>query len=77
MTEKLPIISNCILNIMHKEILTKEQIKLFRREFNEKMFRAQFAYFRDIDYSEKVIYMNGFAVPDSRIKKSLIDFSLS
>lgn len=59
-----------------QEIIQKAK-KIFGREFNEKMFRVQLAYFRDIDYSEKVIYMKGFKVPDSRIKKSLIDFSLS
>lgn len=57
--------------------ITERAKKIFGREFNEKIFRAQLAYFQDIDYSEKVIYMKGFAMPDSRIKKHLIDFSLS
>lgn len=59
-----------------REIAEKAR-KIFGREFNEKIFRAQLAYFRDIDYSEKVIFMKGCAVPDNHIKKGLIDFSLS
>ena len=45
-------------------------------EFNEKIFRAQLAYFKDIDYSEQVIYKKGFSVDDAIIKKELIEFSL-
>lgn len=59
-----------------KEIVRRAK-KIFGREFNEKMFRAQLAYFRDIDYSEKVIYMKGFKISDSKAKSGLIDFSLS
>ena len=51
--------------------------KLFGQEFNEKMFRVQLAYFKDVDYSEKIIYMRGFEVQDNIVKKSLINFSLS
>lgn len=56
--------------------IIKKAKQIFGREFNEKMFRAELAYFKDIDYSEKVIYMKGFAMPDSKIKKALINFSL-
>lgn len=57
--------------------IIKRAKRLFGSEFNEKMFRAQLAYFKDLDYSEKVIYMKGREVPDKVVKKSLIDFSLS
>lgn len=57
--------------------IVKKANKLFGHEFNEKMFRAQLAYFKDVDYSEKVIYMSGLEVPDNIIKKGLINFSLS
>ena len=57
--------------------IVKRAKKLFGTEFNEKMFRAQLAYFKDIDYSEELIYMKGFETKDSVIKKSLINFSLS
>lgn len=50
--------------------------KIFGLEFNEKMFRSQLAYFKDIDYSEKIIYMNGFKIEDETIKKELKKFSL-
>ncbi len=49
---------------------------IFGNEFNEKIFRAQLAYFKDIDYSEKIIYMKNREVDDKIIKKALADFSL-
>lgn len=57
--------------------IIKKVRKIFGHEFNEKIFRAQLSYFKDIDYSEKVIYLPGSKVPDSVIKKELINFSLS
>ena len=57
--------------------IVKRAKELFGKEFNEKIFRTQLAYFKDVDYSEKIIYMKGFKIPDDQIKKSLIDFSLS
>jgi len=59
-----------------KEI-AKRAKKIFGNEFNEKLFRVQLAYFKDINYSEKIIYMKGFETDDKVIKKSLIDFSIS
>lgn len=50
--------------------------QIFGREFNEKLFRTQLAYFKDIDYSEKIIYMKGFSVSDKAIQKALQEFSL-
>ena len=37
--------------------ITKE---LFGSFFNEKLFRQQLCYFDDIDYSEEVVFMDGF-----------------
>lgn len=51
--------------------------RIFGREFNEKLFRAQLAYFKDIDYSEEVIYLKGFKTKDTDIRKSLLELSLS
>lgn len=51
--------------------------KIFKQEFNEKVFRSQLAYFKDMDYSEEVIYMPGRAVADKVIKKELEKVSLS
>ncbi|MCK5085005.1 MAG: nucleotidyl transferase AbiEii/AbiGii toxin family protein [Candidatus Pacebacteria bacterium] len=56
--------------------INKKAKKIFSTEFNEKMFRAQLAYFKDLDYSEKIMYMKGFKVDDKIIKKDLIKFSL-
>ena len=57
------------------EIITRAK-RIFRNEFNEKIFRARLAYFKDIDYSEKVIYLKEFKTKDEIIKKELISFSL-
>lgn len=57
------------------EIVVKG-VEMFGIEFNEKIFRTQLAYFEDIDYSEKIIYKNGFSTDDETIKKALIEFSL-
>jgi hypothetical protein len=50
--------------------------ELFSAEFNEKIFRAQLAYFKDVNYTEKVVYLKGFEVDDKIIEKKLIEFSL-
>jgi len=59
---------------IHKII--KRARRIFGLEFNEKLFRAQLSYFKDIDYTEKVDYLKGFEVGDEIIKKKLADFSL-
>ena len=58
------------------EIVEKAR-NIFSSEFNEKIFRAQLAYFKDIDYTEKVIFSQGFETNDKIIQSSLIDFSLN
>lgn len=51
-------------------------VEIFGNEFNEKIFRTQLAYFKDIDYSEQIIYKKGFSTEDKIIKKTLVEFSL-
>jgi len=51
--------------------------QIFGNEFNEKLLRTQLAYFQDINYQEKIVYLKGFEVSDKIIKKELINFSLS
>lgn len=58
------------------EIVNKAE-KIFSSEFNEKTFRAQLAYYNDVDYTEEVIFMDGFETEDEIMKKKLIEFSLS
>lgn len=58
-----------------KEISKKGQ-EIFGGEFNERIFLEALAYFKDINYTEKIIYFEGFETDDEAIKKSLIDFSL-
>ena len=50
--------------------------EIFGAEFNEKNFRAQLAYFKDIDYSEKVIFAKGFEISDEEIKNKLLEYSV-
>lgn len=57
------------------EIIQKAK-EIFGNEFNEKIFRVQLAYFDDIDYSEKIIYLKGNEIEDDVVKKELVDFSL-
>lgn len=56
--------------------IAKKAKQIFGAEFNEKIFRSGLAYFDDINYSEKIIFIKGFKVSNSAIKKELIDFSL-
>ncbi len=50
--------------------------EIFQNEFNEKIIREQLAYFDDINYSEPVVYKEGFAVPDEEVKCALTEFAL-
>lgn len=54
----------------------KKAKRIFTHDFNEKLFRSQLAYFKDIDYTEKVIYLKGFETSDKVIKDALVKFSL-
>ncbi len=56
--------------------IIKNTEKIFGNNFNEKIFRSQLAYFKDIDYSEKVDYVKGMKVEDSIVRKELIKLSL-
>jgi hypothetical protein len=49
---------------------------LFGQMFSGKLFHAQLAFHKDIDYSESVEYMPGFDVDEQVIKDFLIDKSL-
>ena len=66
-----------IINKYHsiKKIVMKSQA-IFKGEFNERIFREQLAYFKDIDYREEIDYLPGLAVSDEKVKKELIKFSL-
>jgi hypothetical protein len=57
--------------------IIKRAKQIFGNEFNEKIFRAQLAYFKDIDYSEKIIFMKNYETDDKTIQKGLINFSLA
>lgn len=66
-----------IINKYHsiKKIVERGKV-IFKNEFNEKIFREQLAYFKDIDYREEIDYLTGLAVSDEKVKKELIKFSL-
>jgi len=50
--------------------------ELFKGEFNERIFREQLSYFKDMNYSEEVIYLPRFAVDNAVIEKKLIEYAL-
>jgi len=50
--------------------------EIFQAFFNEKLFREQLSYFKDIDCSEKLEYM-GEEVKDEVIKSDLIEKSIT
>jgi len=56
--------------------ITAKGVEIFGNEFNEKIFRTQLAYFEDIDYSEEIIYKDGFSTDNEIIKKALVESSL-
>lgn len=58
-----------------KEISRKAE-QIFGNEFNARIFREALVYFKDINYKESIEFLSGFAVPDKKIKKELIEFSL-
>jgi hypothetical protein len=59
------------------ERISKKAKEIFAGEFNEKIFRESLAYFKDIDYSEEVIFRPGFKVSEKTVEKKLVEFSLS
>lgn len=65
-----------IINRFSLKDLVDEANGIFGKEFNEKLFREQLAYFKDIDYTEKVDFMKGFEVDEKIIKTKLTEISL-
>lgn len=58
-----------------KDVIKKTKL-LFNDAFNDRLFRNQLAYFKDINYSEQVIFMPGFETDKKTIEKKLIEYSL-
>lgn len=56
--------------------IIKKSQEIFGSEFDEKNFRVQLSYFKDIDYSEKIIFSKGFEVSDDEIKNKLLEYSI-
>ena len=56
--------------------IERQAVKIFGDEFSAKLFRAQLAFHADIDYSETVDFMPGFAVDPETIRAFLVDRSL-
>lgn len=57
------------------EIIKKTK-SIFGVEFNEKNFREQLAYFKDVDYTEEVDWLIDFKIGDKQVKDFLIKSSL-
>ncbi len=58
------------------EIILKAK-NIFGNELNEKIIRLQLAYFKDIDYTEEIIYMPECEVSNKDIQDYLTKISLS
>ena len=58
------------------EDIFSKATEIFGQEFSEKQFCAQLAFHKDIDYTEEVEYMSGFAVEEQEIKNFLIEKAL-
>lgn len=65
-----------IINRFSLKNLADKANKIFGKEFNEKLFREQLAYFKDVDYTETVDFMTGFKANDKVIKTKLTEISL-
>lgn len=57
--------------------ISKKGKEIFGNEFNEKLFRSQLAYFKDVDYGEEIDYLKGFEIDNTIIQKELINFSIN
>ena len=57
------------------QIINKAEA-IFGQMFSAKLFLAQLAYHKDIDYNEQPEYMPGYEVDEQIIKDFLIDISL-
>ncbi|KKR14687.1 MAG: hypothetical protein UT42_C0021G0011 [Candidatus Falkowbacteria bacterium GW2011_GWA2_39_24] len=57
--------------------ISKKARQLFGPEFNEKIFKSQLAYFKDIDYSEDIVWVKNKQVTATVIKQELKQISLS
>ncbi|HAZ16595.1 MAG: hypothetical protein A3H59_03415 [Candidatus Jacksonbacteria bacterium RIFCSPLOWO2_02_FULL_43_9] len=56
--------------------IVQQAESIFGTQFNSKLFRIQLAYFDDVKYDEKVVFMPGVEVSEKKIKKELVEFSL-
>ena len=56
--------------------IIREAEKIFGNEFNEKIFREQLVYFKDIDYSEEVDYLAGHEMGKAGVKKNLLKLAV-
>lgn len=57
--------------------ITTKANELFKKEFNERIFKMQLGWFDDINYIEPIIYRPGYEVPDQIVKDALVEFSLA
>ena len=63
-------------NYPFKDIVKKTK-RIFKGQFNEKLFREQLSYFKDINYSEPIEYLPGRAVSERTVKEELKKIAIS
>jgi len=55
--------------------VVEEAKSIFSNEFNERLFREQVSYFKDIDHSEAIDYLPGFKTRDEEIEGFLVNIA--
>lgn len=67
-----------VINKYHSiKKIAKKGKEIFKGEFNERIFREALSYFDDVNYDETIDFLPGFEADEEKIKKNLIEFSLS
>lgn len=64
------------LDILSSDVIISKAKTIFGNELNEKIIRTQLAYFKDIDYTEEVIYMPRYDISKDIIQNHLTAISL-
>ena len=57
--------------------IVKKTEEVFGNQFNEKLFRQQLSYYKDLRDFEPVVYKQGFEIPDETVKKFLTQIAIS
>jgi hypothetical protein len=57
--------------------IVKKTEEIFGNQFNEKLFRQQLSYYKDLRNDEPVVYKQGFKITDEKVKEFLTQVAIS